>query len=250
MKKKKIMIVMPGYNAAKTLEATYRQIPKGWYNDIILVDDGSTDATSRLAKKLGITVIRHESNTGYGGAQKTMYDAAIKRSADIVVMIHPDNQYDPRIAQKVAEPLIKGEADVVLASRFLKDPIIGGPLKGGMPFYKFFGNRILTWLENAVLGTYFSEYHTGYRAYTTKALKSIPYNLNSNDFVFDNEIIIQCILRRLRFKEIPVETRYTIDASSISVGNAFCYSWGVLKTMAKYLLHKTGVKKFEIFELK
>src|SRR3989344_5570518 len=193
MKKKKITIVMPAYNAYKTLEQTYKDIPKESYDEIILVDDCSKDKTVELAKKLNLIVIKHKNNLGYGGNQKTCYNTALKSGADVIVMLHPDYQYDPKIIPNITLPILQDQADVVFASRFLRDPLLGGPIKGGMPFYKFIGNRFLTIFENLLLGTYFSEFHTGYRAYNKKALQSTHYNINSNGFLFDNEIILQLI---------------------------------------------------------
>ena len=239
---------MPAYNAAKTLEKTYQEIPAGSYDEIILVDDKSGDETVAVAKRLNIFVIQHSQNKGYGGNQKTCYDAALKRGADIIVMLHPDYQYDPRIVPNITIPLIQGQADVVLASRFIRDPLKGGPIKGGMPLYKYFFNKILTSVENIVLGTYFSEFHTGYRAFSRGALESINYHLNSDDFVFDNEILLQLIHKRLRFKEIPVETKYFTEASTISFFRSVCYGFGILKTILKYVLHKRNIIRFKQFE--
>jgi len=241
MKKKKITIVMPAYNAYKTLEQTYKDIPKESYDEIILVDDCSKDKTVELAKKLNLIVIKHKNNLGYGGNQKTCYNTALKRGADVIVMLHPDYQYDPKILPNIILPILQDQADVVFASRFLRDPLLGGPIKGGMPFYKFMGNRFLTIFENLLLGTYFSEFHTGYRAYNKKALQSIHYNLNSNGFLFDNEIILQLIDKKLRFKEIPVLTKYFYEASTISIINSCIYGFGILKTLLKYKLHKLGI---------
>jgi len=241
MKKKKITIVMPAYNAYKTLEQTYKDIPKESYDEIILVDDCSKDKTVELAKKLNLIVIKHKNNLGYGGNQKTCYNTAIKRGADIIVMLHPDYQYDPKIIPNITLPILQDQADVVFASRFLRDPLLGGPIKGGMPFYKFIGNRFLTIFENLLLGTYFSEFHTGYRAYNKKALQSTHYNINSNGFLFDNEIILQLIDKKLRFKEIPVLTKYFYEASTISIINSCIYGLGILKTLIKYKLCKLGI---------
>lgn len=245
--KKKVTIIMPAYNAAKTLEKTYKAIPKGSYDEIILVDDKSKDETVKVAKKLNLIVVQHEKNRGYGGNQKTCYDLALKRGADVVVMLHPDYQYDPSIVPNIALPILQNQADVVLASRFLRDPLKGGPIKGGMPVYKYIANKMLTALENFILGTYFSEFHTGYRAFSKKALQSVKYDLNSDDFIFDNEILVQMVIRKLRFKEIPVETKYFTEASSINFLRSSKYGLEILKTLAKYILHKNKIMRFKQF---
>ncbi len=241
---------MPAYNAAKTLEKTYTEIPPESYDEIILVDDVSKDSTVELAKKLNLIVIQHSENKGYGGNQKTCYTKALERNADIIVMLHPDYQYDPRIVPNITLPIIENQADIVLASRMIRDPLMGGPIKGGMPIYKFIANRYLTFIENLVLGTYFSEFHTGYRAFSREALESMPFVLNSNDFIFDNEIIIQGIIKKLRFKEVPVITRYFRDASTVSFIESTKYGFQVILTILKYLLHKYNIKNFKQFDIK
>lgn len=238
----RIIIVMPAYNAALTLEKTYYALPKGSYNQIILVDDASSDNTLEVASKLDIQAIRHRKNRGYGGNQKTCYAKALEEGADIVVMLHPDYQYDPTIAKDIVQPILRGEADVVLASR-----ILGNPLKGGMPLYKFVANRFLTWLENLVLGTSFSEFHTGYRAYNRHALESVNFEANSENFVFDNEILVQFVLKKMRFKEIPVSTRYSFDSSSVSFKAGVIYGLSILRTIVRYLLFKWRLVKFKQF---
>jgi len=238
----KIVIVMPAYNAALTLEKTYYAIPEGSYNQIILVDDASSDNTLEVATKLNITAIRHRKNRGYGGNQKTCYTIALKEGADIIVMLHPDYQYDPSITKDIVQPILRGEADVVLASRMLGDPI-----KGGMPIYKYVANRLLTGLENLVLGTKFSEFHTGYRAYNRHALESVNFEANSENFVFDNEILVQFVIKKLRFKEIPVSTRYAFDSSSVSFKSGVIYGLSILVTIVKYLLFKWRIIKFKQF---
>lgn len=249
IKGKKIIIVMPAYNAAKTLEKTYTEIPLGSYDEIILVDDASNDNTVELAKKLNLIIAQHQKNKGYGGNQKSCYKKALERGADVIVMLHPDFQYDPRIIPNITLPIIEGQADIVLASRMIRDPLLGGPIKGGMPIYKFIANRILTLVENLALGTYFSEFHTGYRAFSREALESLPFNLNSDDFIFDNEIIIQGIIKKLTFKEIPVTTKYFRDASSVNFLKSTQYGIQVIWTIVKYLMHKYNIKKFEQFDL-
>ncbi|MEW5977043.1 MAG: glycosyltransferase family 2 protein [Acidobacteriota bacterium] len=233
---------MPAYNAALTLEKTYYALPTGSYDQIILVDDASSDNTLEVASKLNILTIRHRKNRGYGGNQKTCYTKAIEQGAEIVVMLHPDYQYDPTIVTDIVQPLLEGEADVVLASRML-----GRPLRGGMPLYKFIANKFLTNLENMILRTRFSEFHTGYRAYSRKALESVNFESNSENFVFDNEILVQFVLKGMRFKEIPVSTRYSFDSSSVSFRAGVVYGLSILLTMAKYLLFKWGLVRFKQF---
>jgi len=238
----KIVIVMPAYNAALTLEKTYYALPEGSYDQIILVDDASSDNTLEVASKLDIHAIRHRKNRGYGGNQKTCYAKALDEGAQIVVMLHPDYQYDPTIAKDIVQPILRGEADVVLASRML-----GDPLRGGMPLYKFVANKFLTWLENVVLGTSFSEFHTGYRAYNRRALESVNFEANSENFVFDNEILVQFVIKHMRFKEIPVSTRYSFDSSSVSFKAGVVYGLSILRTIIKYLLFKWGLVKYKQF---
>jgi len=239
----KVIIVMPAYNAALTLEKTYREIPAGSYDAIVLVDDASKDDTVRIARELNLIVEVHPVNKGYGGNQKTCYARALREGADIVVMLHPDNQYDPSIVPDLVVPIASGEADVVLASRML-----GRPLKGGMPMYKFLANKALTFVENAVLGTRFSEFHTGYRAFNRKALQGVNFFANSNDFVFDNEILVELHMNRLRIKEIPVTTRYAHDSSSVGFVRSCVYGLGILKTLVKYLLHVKGIRHEPMFD--
>jgi glycosyltransferase involved in cell wall biosynthesis len=241
-KKPKIVIVMPAYNAALTLEKTYYALPEGSFDQIILVDDASSDNTLEIARKLNLTSIRHRKNRGYGGNQKTCYTKALEEGADIVIMLHPDYQYDPSIATQIVKPIVAGEADVVLASRML-----GHPLKGGMPLYKYIANKFLTGLENLVLGTKFSEFHTGYRAYSHHALATVNFEANSENFVFDNEIIVQMVIKKLRFKEIPVTTRYSFDSSSVSFKAGVVYGLSILKTITKYLLFKWKLIKLKQF---
>jgi glycosyltransferase involved in cell wall biosynthesis len=238
----KTVVVMPAYNAANTLVKTYYNIPPNAYDEIILVDDASSDGTFSIANSLPIIAIRHRKNRGYGGNQKTCYTRALERGAEIVVMLHPDYQYDPTIVGDLVEPLRRGEADVVLASRLL-----GDPLKGGMPFWKYVVNRLLTWTENLALGTHFSEFHTGYRAFTRKALEHVNFEANSENFLFDNEIIVQLVLKGFRFKEIPVTTRYSFDCSSVGFGQGCVYGLGILRTIAKYFVHRSGIYRYKQF---
>lgn len=237
-----IVIAMPAYNAALTLEKTYYALPEGSYDHIILVDDASSDNTLEIASKLDLLTIRHRKNRGYGGNQKTCYTKAFEVGADVIVMLHPDYQYDPSIVKDIVQPILRGEADVVLASRMM-----GDPLAGGMPLYKFLANRFLTTLENLVLGTHLTEFHTGYRAYSRQALESVNFEANSENFVFDNEILVQFVIKKLRIKEIPVSTRYSFDSSSVSFRSGVIYGLSILKTILKYLLFKWGIIKLKQF---
>lgn len=236
---KKIIVIMPAYNAEKTLRQTFRAIPKGSFDSILLVDDGSSDHTSVLAKSLGIETIIHATNKGYGANQKTCYQAALKRRADIIVMLHPDYQYDPAILPSLTVPIAYGYADIVLGSRILGDPHIGGALQGGMPMVKYMANRLLTAFQNYLLHMHLSEYHTGYRAYSRQTLKSIPFMSFSNDFIFDNEILVAAIKQHRRFKEVPVSTKYFKDASSINLRRSIKY--GTLVILNTLKARKEGV---------
>ncbi len=237
-KKPKVTVVMPAYNAEKTLERTLADIPAGSCDDIILVDDCSKDGTVELAKKLGIFTIRHEKNLGYGGNQKTCYAAALERGADIVVMLHPDFQYDARLIPYMTGLIRDNVCDVILGSRIRTRREC---LKGGMPFYKYLNNRILTLTENLVFGIAVSETHTGYRAYSRKVLEAIPFKKNSNDFVFDQHAIAQIVHFGFRIGEIPVPTRYFKEASSISFRRSVVYGISTLWTLARYVMHKIGL---------
>jgi glycosyltransferase involved in cell wall biosynthesis len=221
----RIVIVLPAYNAEKTLEATVRELP-GVVDDVILVDDHSRDNTAELARSLGLHVIEHEVNKGYGGNQKTCYAAALFRDADVVVMVHPDYQYSPLLVTAMASMIAYGVYDVVLGSRILG----GGALQGGMPVYKYIANRALTFFQNILLNAKLSEYHTGYRAFSRKALMSLPLEINSDDFVFDNQVLAQCILMKLRIGEVSCPTKYFPEASSINFRRSVKYGMGVLKT--------------------
>ena len=235
----KTIVVMPAYNAAKTLEYTFKSIPTDCINEVILVDDGSSDQTVDIAKELGIFTIRHPHNAGYGANQKTCYTIALSREADVIVMLHPDGQYAPSIIRRMIQPILDNEADVVLGSRFL---LPGGPLKGGMPFYKFLSNRFLTTIENMVLNQKLSEYHTGYRAYHKKVLETIPYLRNSNDFVFDQQLLFQVVAFGFRCLEIPVETKYFPEASSINFWRSVKYGISTINLSLVYLRHCIGFK--------
>ena len=235
----KTVVVMPAYNAAKTIEYTFRSIPTQCIDEVILVDDGSSDQTVRIAKDLGIHTIRHPHNAGYGANQKTCYTIALSRDAEIIVMLHPDGQYDPAIIPEMIHEINSGEADVVLGSRFL---IPGGPLNGGMPHYKYISNRFLTTIENLVLHQNLSEYHTGFRAYHKRVLETIPYIRNSNDFVFDQEFLFQAVSFGFRIHEVPVDTKYFPDASSINLSRSINYGISTLIMCLVYLRHCLGWK--------
>lgn len=241
---KKIVVVMPAYNASKTLEMTYREIPKDIVDEVILVDDGSRDDTAEQAQRLGIHTIIHPENRGYGGNQKTCYREALSRGADVVVMVHPDYQYSPRLVTAMSSMIVSGHYDIVLGSRILG----GGALKGGMPLYKYIANRFLTFVENLLLGVKISEYHTGFRAFSRTILEKLPLEANSDDFVFDNEILAQAVYFGFSVGEISCPTKYFDDASSINFRRSVKYGFGVLAASMKYVLSKLGIKRFAIFE--
>ncbi len=243
---KKVIVVLPAYNAEKTLEKTIKDIPIEWIDDIILVDDASKDNTVEVSKKLGLKTFVHKKNSGYGANQKTCYKKALEYGADIVVMIHPDHQYDPKSVPDVVLPLAREEADAVFGSRML---IPANALKGGMPYWKFIANIFLTKLENLVLGMNLSEYHSGFRAYSRKALE-LPIELNSDDFVFDTEIITQLKVAGMKIKEIPITTRYFPGASMIGFKRSVEYGLSILLVMSRYLLNKSGIIKYGQFNLK
>jgi len=241
---KKIIVVMPAYNAAKTLDMTYQEIPKDIVDEVILVDDASRDDTANQAAELGIHTIIHPENRGYGGNQKTCYAEALAKGADVVVMLHPDYQYSPRRITAMSSMIVSGHYDLVLGSR-----ILGGmALKGGMPRYKYVANRMLTFIENLALGVKLSEYHTGYRAFSRKLLETLPLDVNSDDFVFDNQMLAQAVYFGFRIGEISCPTRYFDDASSISFRRSVKYGLGVLGTSAKYLLHQSGIFQSPLFQ--
>ncbi len=236
-----VVVVLPAYNAARTLIRTYRDIPKEVVDDVILVDDASQDDTVEIARLLNLKVIQHDKNRGYGGNQKTCYRAALEGGADIVVMVHPDYQYDPTLIPQMIAPIQNGEADCVLGSRMLQK---GGASAGGMPIYKQIGNRLLTKVENLILGQNLSEYHTGYRAYSRRLLTSVPFAENSNNFVFDTEIIIQLVVAGFRMKEIPIPTRYFAHASSVDFLRGVQYGLGILIRLAFYLIWRAGGRQY------
>ena len=235
--KPKVMVVMPAYNAARTLRLTYRDMPRDLVDTVILVDDGSSDETLQIARELGLEVFIHNRNYGYGANQKTCYREALRLGADIVVMLHPDYQYDPTLLPEMIAPLQQGRADVVFGSRLMGI----NPVKQGMPWWKFAGNRFLTRFENWVFGLQLSEYHTGYRAYSRQALQSVNFEMNSDAFIFDQEIVAQFVCLRQRIVEIPVPTRYFVEASSISFWNSTLYGLSILWLLFRYLLHRGRV---------
>ena len=236
--------VMPAYNAERTVEKTFRDIPTGCVDQVILVDDASTDDTVNVAKKLGITVLIHSENKGYGGNQKTCYDAALEAGADIIVMIHPDYQYDPRIIPYASGLLSSGICDVILGSRIRTRQ---ETLACGMPLYKYVANRFLTIIENIILGQNLGDFHSGFRVYHREVLKAIPYRNNSDDFVFDTEFLAQAVYFGFRIGDIPIPTRYFKEASSINFFRSTKYGLQTLLVMAKYLLQKSGLFKFKVF---
>ncbi|HEX7590698.1 MAG TPA: glycosyltransferase family 2 protein [Candidatus Limnocylindrales bacterium] len=235
---RRVVVVMPAYNAAKTLERTYRDIPHEMVSKIILVDDVSKDDTVAVAKHLGLDVIIHRQNLGYGGNQKTCYDAALEAGADAVVMLHPDYQYDATRIPQMVEPILDGSKDLMLGSRFL-----GDPLAGGMPKWKYVSNRFLTGTENLAFGLHLSEYHTGFRAYSRHLLETIPYRLNSNDFVFDQELVAQAVACDMRIGEIAVPTRYFTEASSVGFRRSCVYGLSTLKVVMRFLLHRMRLRR-------
>lgn len=231
----KCIVVMPAYNAGKTLADTYKAIPMHCVDEIILVDDGSHDNTVEIAKGLGIRVITHTKNTGYGANQKTCYTEALNCGADIVIMLHPDGQHDPSLVPELIAAVQSGKGDMVLASRFLKR---GGALKGGMPHYKFIANRMLTKIENIALGTSLAEFHSGYRAYSRRLLEILPFMEYSNDFIFDQQMIFNAVRCGARIHEIPTTTRYFEDSSSIDFWSGIIYGIKVIGISSKCLLRK------------
>jgi len=240
---KKIIIVMPAYNAEHTLGQTYRDIPKGIVDEVLVVDDHSRDHTVEACCKLGLRVFVHEENKGYGANQKTCYREALKGGADIVIMLHPDYQYPPKLINAMASLVASGMFDVVLGSR-----ILGGmSLKGGMPLYKYISNRVLTLFQNIVTGQKISEYHTGYRAFSRDVLLSLPLMENSDDFIFDNQILSQVICFGFRIGEISAPSKYTKESSSISFNRSIIYGLGVIWTIVQFFLQKHRIWKFAIF---
>ncbi|HNZ43990.1 MAG TPA: glycosyltransferase family 2 protein [Bacteroidales bacterium] len=242
---KKVIVVMPAYNAEKTLETTYREIPMDIVDEVVVVDDASKDRTVDKAHELGIRhVIKHESNKGYGGNQKSCYDYALQLGADIVVMVHPDYQYTPKLIPSIVYIIANDLYPVVLGSRILGM----GALRGGMPLYKYMFNRMLTFFQNTVMGQKLSEYHTGYRAFSREVLEAIDYHANSDDFVFDNQMLAQIFFAGYEIAEVTCPTKYFTDASSINFRRSTKYGLGVVNTSLKYRLQKMHLGKFKIFE--
>ena len=235
----KVIVVMPAYNAARTLERTYNDLPRDVVDHVILVDDVSRDETVEIAQRLGLKVIVHVQNRGYGGNQKTCYIEALRDGADVVVMLHPDYQYDSRLVPQLIAPIESGEVDLMLGSRLLG----GGTVAGGMPRWKFLANRFLTIVENVTLGLHLSECHTGFRAYSRRLLETIPFLLNSDDFVFDTEVIAQTVAFGFHVSEIAVPTRYFAEASSVNFPRSVRYGLSTLAVMARYLLDRWGIRR-------
>ena len=235
----KVVVVMPAYNAAKTLERTYIDLPSDVVDHVILVDDVSQDETVEVAERLGLKVIVHIQNKGYGGNQKTCYLEALRDGADVVVMLHPDYQYDSRLVPQLIAPILEHRADLVLGSRFLG----ADTLAGGMPLWKYISNRFLTITENLILGQHLSECHTGFRAYSRPLLETIPFVLNSDNFVFDTEVIAQTVAFGFKIAEIAVPTRYFAEASSVNFRKSVIYGFSTLATMARYLLDHWGIRR-------
>lgn len=240
---KKIVVVMPAYNAAKTLERTYGEVPLDIVDRVLLVDDGSGDATVEVARELGLTVFPHCRNLGYGGNQKTCYREALRCGADIVVMLHPDYQYSPKLLVSLAGLVASGEYDIALGSRILGV----GALKGGMPLYKYVSNRLLTLIQNILLNYKLSEYHTGYRAFSREVLERLPLGENSDDFLFDNQVLAQAIYFNYRIGEVSCPTKYFADASSINFLRSMKYGFGVLTTSLQFRFQRIGVLRCGIF---
>ena len=244
MKNKKVVIVMPAYNAARTLIKTFNDIPKKYRKNVILVDDGSWDKTMKVAKKLGIKAFVHPQNRGYGGNQKTCYTLALSEGADIVVMIHPDYQYDSTLTGDMVKPILDGRFDIMLGSRIRsrKEALVGG-----MPLYKYVFNRFLTILQNIVLDQNLSEYHTGYRAFDRKVLEAVPFHKFSDDFVFDQDILVSAIKDGFKIGEIQVPVRYFPEASSINFKRSVKYGFGIIWVLARHTVDSTGIMSFKIF---
>lgn len=235
----KVTVVMPAYNAARTLVACVADIPRAVVDEVILVDDASQDTTVAIAHELGLKVVRHSSNRGYGGNQKTCYREALSRGAEVVVMVHPDHQYDPRIIPELVEPILDGRADAVFGSRMLG----GQPRQGGMPLWKYVANIALTRLENAVLGLDLTEFHSGFRAYSRRFLETVRLEANPDAFVFDSEIIAQGVLAGMRMVEIPITTRYFPEASQIGLLASVRYGLAILGLLARYVAHMSGLRR-------
>ena len=234
--KPKVVVVMPAYNAAKTLHMTYQDLPHELVDLVILVDDGSSDETAQIARDMGLELFVHNRNYGYGANQKTCYREALKAGADIVVMVHPDYQYDPTLLPEIVRPIQEGRADAVLGSRLMGT----SPIKQGMPWWKYVSNRFLTWVENVTFGLHLSEYHTGYRAFRREVLESVNLETNSDKFIFDQEIMAQMVALGMRITEVPVPTRYFAQASSASFFQSSVYGFSILLLLARYMMHRWG----------
>ena len=244
IKGQKVVVVLPAYNAVKTLRSTYEEIDRSIVDEVILVDDASKDNTIDLAREIGIQhIIHHEKNKGYGGNQKSCYNKALEIGADIIVMLHPDYQYTPALIGPMVSLIANNVYPVVLGSRILGK----GALKGGMPAYKYFFNRVLTLIQNLLMNQKLSEYHTGYRAYNRNVLLSIPYQHNSDDFVFDNELLAQIFFKGFEIAEITCPTKYFEEASSINFRRSAIYGMGVLRVSVRYFLHKAGIMRSSLF---
>lgn len=241
----RVVVVMPAYNAARTVAKTHGDLPAGIVDKVILVDDASQDDTATIARQLGLDVIVHVQNKGYGGNQKTCYIEALSQGADVVVMLHPDNQYDATRIPVMIEPIVSGRADLVLGSRLLEGR--AATLRGGMPIWKYISNRFLTIVENFSLQTNLSEAHTGFRAYSRRLLTTIPFLLNSDDFVFDSEVIAQTVAFGFKIAEVPVPTRYFPEASSVNFRRSVIYGLATLNVARKFWLHRKGLRRYPIF---
>ncbi len=238
-----VVVVMPAYNAARTLETTYQDLPHELIREIILVDDGSQDGTIEIARRLGLTVFVHDRNYGYGANQKTCYLEALKTPARVIVMVHPDYQYDPKLLPQIIQPILEGRADIVLGSR-----MIGvSALRQGMPWWKYSSNRALTAAENVVFKLRLSEYHTGYRAYSRDLLESVNFQANSDGFIFDQELIAQAVACRMRFAEVPCSARYFPEASTASFADSLEYGIQILVLLVRYLLDRTNILPSPMF---
>jgi glycosyltransferase involved in cell wall biosynthesis len=240
----KVVVVMPAFNAERTLRMTYEALPKDAVHTVILVDDGSTDETLKIARELNLEVFVHNHNYGYGANQKTCYTEALKVGADIVVMVHPDYQYDPRLVPQIVEPISRGEAEVVFGSRLKR----GTALQEGMPWWKYFPNRFLTWVENVVFGLDLSEFHTGYRAFRRDVLETINFTMNNDGFIFDQEIVAQLVASGFRIHEIAAPTRYFPEASSAGFVASCVYGLKILWLVIRYSLHRKGWLRSRQFE--
>lgn len=241
----KIVVVLPAYNASATIEKTFNEIPREIVDEVVLVDDASKDETVALAKKIGIKhIVQHTENKGYGGNQKSCYNKALELKADIVIMLHPDYQYTPKLIKAMVSIIAEGLYPVVIGSRILGK----GALNGGMPLYKYFFNRVLTLVQNIIIGQKLSEYHTGYRAFSAKVIRDINYNANSDDFVFDNQMLCQIFNKNYEIGEITCPTKYFEEASSINFSRSMTYGVGCLETSLQYFLHRKGFGKFRIFD--